>query len=189
MNNNQENEKSHPRLILVVGIFDGEKKATSVVENLLDKDFPADRISLLHSSAGPGDDMLGLSYSNSEERVKVWGKYGVFWGALWGLLTGASGMFIVPGLGALFAIGPIVGALGGAFAGAAIGGGAAVVTELASALHRIGIPEDELASIHNAIEQGQFVVILHCSEEEAAKYTILLNSAGAGEVDALPVII
>jgi hypothetical protein len=60
----------HARLILVVGIFDGEIKATSAVEQLLEQDFAADRISLLHKASGPGDDMLGLIYSSSEERVK-----------------------------------------------------------------------------------------------------------------------
>lgn len=62
--------RQHARVILVVGIYDGEIKAKSAVEQLLERDFAADRISLLHKASGPGDDMLGLIYSSSEERVK-----------------------------------------------------------------------------------------------------------------------
>jgi len=179
------------RMVLVVGTYDKESKATRAVERLIEKDFQADRISLLHKSGGLGDDMLGLSYSNTEERMKVWGEHGALWGALWGLLAGATGMFIFPGIGALMAAGPIVEALGGAIAGAALGGGAmagaAAVTELASALHRIGIPETELAAIHTDIEKGRFIVILHCAPKQADKYAIQLKWAGADPVVNIPI--
>jgi len=187
-----QNEHQQVRMVLVVGTYDSEIKATCAVEKLIEKDFPADRISLLHKSGGLGDDMLGLAYSNSGERVKVWGEYGAFWGALWGLLAGASGMFVLPGIGTLLAAGPIVEALGGVIAGATLAGGtmagAAAMTELASALHTIGVPEAELATIHSAIEQGRFVVILHCAPEQADQYIIHLGWAGADPVVALPIV-
>jgi len=179
------------RKILVIGTYDSETKATRAVEKLIEKDFPADQISLLHKSGGSGDDILGLTYSDTRERVKVWGEHGAFWGALWGLLAGATGMFIFPGVGALLAAGPIVEALGGAIAGATLTGGAmagaAALTELASALHRIGIPETELATIHGDIEKGRFIVILHCAPNQSEKYTIQLRWAGADTVVAIPI--
>ena len=184
-------EHQKVRKILVIGTYDSETKATSAVEKLIEKDFPADQISLLHKSGGTGDDILGLTYSDTSERVKVWGEHGAFWGALWGLLAGATGMFVFPGVGALMAAGPIVEVLGGVVAGATLGGGAmagaAAVTELASALHRIGIPETELATIHDDIEKGRFVVILHCGPEQAEKYAIQLRWAGADPVVELPI--
>jgi len=193
MNDNLQatNEHKKVRMVLVVGTYDSESKATHAVEKLIEKDFPADRISLLHKSGGLGDDMLGLSYSNTEERMKVWGEHGALWGALWGLLAGATGIFVFPGIGALMAAGPIVEALGGAIAGATLGGGAmagaAALTELASALHRIGIPETELATIHSDIEKGRFIVILHCAPEQAEKYAIQLRWAEADPVVELPI--
>jgi hypothetical protein len=193
MNNQLHGTDEHQkiRLVLVVSTYDSESKATRAVEKLIEKDFPADRISLLHKSGGFGDDMLGLTYSNTEDRMKVWGEHGAFWGALWGLLAGATGLFVFPGIGALMAAGPVVEALGGAIAGATLGGGAmagaAAVTELASALHRIGIPETALAAIHNDIEKGQFTVILHCAPEQAEKYAIQLRWDGADTVVELPI--
>jgi hypothetical protein len=179
----------HARLILVVGIFDGEIKATSAVEQLLEQDFAADRISLLHKASGPGDDMLGLIYSSSEGRVKIWSKYGMIWGALWGLLAGSAGMYVLPIDGAL----TIVKVIGSSLTGAIIGGlamaGAAVLTDLASAIHKVGIPKAELNKIHHAIEQDNFIVILHCSEQQAERYSIKLRHQGAEPVIGLPVLL
>lgn len=182
----------HARLILVVGIFDGEIKATRIVEKLLEQDFAADRISLLHKASGPGDDMLGLIYSNSQERVKIWSQHGIIWGALWGLLASVAGMSILADVDTLLAAGPIVEALASVLASAVIGGGvmagAALVTELASAVHKIGIPKAELNIIHRAVEQGNFLVILHCTEQQADLYTIQLRHAGAEPVIVIPVV-
>jgi hypothetical protein len=179
----------HARLILVVGIFDGEIKATSAVEQLIERDFAADRISLLHKASGPGDDMLGLIYSSSEERVKIWSKHGIIWGGVWGLLAGSAGMFIMPSDGAV----TIVKLMGSGLTAAIIGGvvmaGAAVVTEFASAIHKMGIPKAELNMIHRAIEQGSFIVILHCSEQQAERYSIKLRHQGAEPVIAIPVVL
>lgn len=178
--------------VLVIGIFEGENKATAIVEKLLEHDFAADRISLLHKASGPGDDMLGLAYSNSEERVKVWGKHGMVWGALWGLLAGASGIFVLPGIGALLAAGPIVEVLGSVIAGVAIGGGAmagaAVITEFTSVLHKIGVPKEKLDIIHHAVEIGHFIVILHCdNEQQAERYAIQLRHAAADPTIVIPI--
>ena len=145
-----------------------------------------DQISLLSRAGGAGDDMLGVTYHDTGERMKAWGKQGAFWGAIWGLLAGASGMFVLPGLGPLLVAGPIVEALGAAIAGAAVAGGtmagAAAVSHLASALHRMGIPEAELAQIEAAIHAGQYVVILHCAPEESEKQVRTLAWAGADPV-------
>ncbi len=187
-----KNEHRQPHSELVVGTYGSEKTAILAVEKLIEQDFPPDRISLLHKSAGLGDDMLGLTYSNTGERVKVWGEYGAFWGALWGLLAGATGMFVIPGVGALMAVGPIVEALAGAVAGATLTGGAmvgaAAVTQLASALHKIGIPEAELSSIHDAIKQGLFIVILQCAPKESAQCAMHLKATNANPVVVLPII-
>ena len=179
------------RLHLAVGVFDDQEKATRLVEKLVEEDFPEDRISLLHRSGGTGDDMLGISYSNNGERIKVWGKQGAFWGALWGLLAGATGMFVLPGVGAVMAAGPIVDAIAGAVAGGVLTGGllagAAALSELALALHRMGIPEASLQELHDDIENGNVVVILHCSDDELEGCLNKIAQAGAEKKLDFPV--
>ncbi len=181
----------HERLMLVVGVYTSQARAQRLVEKLIEDDYPMDRISLLSRAGGAGDDMLGITYHDTAERMKVWGKHGAFWGAVWGLLASASGMFVLPGLGPLLVAGPIVEAFSAALAGAAVAGGtmagAAAVSHLASALHRIGIPEEELEQLETAIEDGQYVVILHSAPDEAEKLLHTLAWAGAESVHQLPV--
>lgn len=181
----------HERLVLVVGLYTNQARAQQLIEKLINDDFPMDRISLLSRAGGAGDDMLGVTYHDTAERMKVWGKHGAFWGAIWGLLASATGLFVLPGLGPLLVAGPIVEAFSAALAGAAVAGGtmagAAVISHLASALHRIGIPEDELKQIEAAVEAGQYIVILHCAPNEAEKLAHTLAWAGAEPVYQLPV--
>jgi len=182
----------HEHRVLDVGVFDTRGKANQLVERLIRDDFPMDQISLLGKGGGSGDDILGVTYHSTGERMKVWGEHGAFWGGLWGLLVGAAGLFVIPGLGPLLAAGPIVEALAGALAGAAVTGGAmagaAAVAQLASALHRIGIPEDKLEEIQSAIEAGKYVVILHLEPASSERYDQTLRWAGADPVYQFPVI-
>lgn len=186
-----QSEGGPARRVLATGVYDEERKAIRVVEKLIEEDFPMDRISLLHKSGGAGDDMLGLAYSGTPERMKTWSRHGAAWGALWGLLAGATGLFVLPGIGPLLAAGPVVEALGGAVAGAALAGGAmagaAALTQLAAALHRLGIPAEDIKEIHEAIEQDRYVVILHCAPEEAEHCAARLGWSGADPVLVMPV--
>ena len=170
--------------VLTVGIFDDQERAQRLVERLIEEDFPMDRISLLgRAGRGAGDDLLGVSYHGTGEKMKVWGEHGAFWGALWGLLAGASGLFFLPGIGPLLAAGPIVEALAGAIAGAVMAGGAmagaAALSQLASALHRIGLPAEAVARVEAAIDAGKHVVILHTDSAHMEKWDRLLRWAGA----------
>ncbi|VAW80297.1 hypothetical protein MNBD_GAMMA13-1713 [hydrothermal vent metagenome] len=177
--------------ILAVGVFDNEDKVARVIKKLVEEDFPADQLSLLHKTGGLGDDMLGLAYTDTAKQVKAWGEHGAIWGALGGLLAGATGLFVLPGIGPLLAAGPVVEALGGAIAGATmVGGGmagAALLSELASALHRIGVPEADIEIIYSAIEAGHYVVILHCDPGQADHCAMRLGWAGADPVTVMSV--
>lgn len=179
------------RLVLTIGIYSVEEKALKTIESLIKEEFPADRLSLLRKAGGTGDDMLGLAYTNTKERVKAWGKHGVVWGALWGMLAGATGLFVLPGIGPLLAAGPVVEALGGAIAAAGVTGsamaGAAVLTQLASALHRIGVPASAIEQIHRAIETDHYIVILHCDPDQADHCSMRLGTAGADSVIVIPI--
>jgi len=177
------NEKLQPRAILVAAIYENDARAYEVVERMIREDYAMDRISVLRRAAGEGDDMLGISFQDSKERIRTWGKLGLFWGGLWGLLASAAGMFVFPGVGPLLMAGPIIEMLGAALASAAITGtamaGAAVISELASALHTAGVPEEHIEVLHEAIMQGRTLVILHCRPEEQQDCEQRLHHTGA----------
>jgi uncharacterized membrane protein len=174
----------------LLAIFDDEEKAEAVVRELIENDFPMDMISLLGKAQKSGDDPLGIYHTNVRERAKGWGEMGAFWGGVWGLLTGAAGMFLVPGLGAILVAGPVVHAIAGAVVGAGVGGGvlagAAAVSQLTVAMHRLGVPEDKLEDLHEAVKRGEYVVLLRVSLTDANRWDRTLANAGARDTMLFP---
>jgi len=156
------------------------------VKVLIDKNFQMDLISVLGRIHGLGDDTLGIYHLNPGERMKTWGKQGAFWGGIWGLLAGAAGFFIIPGLGAIAAAGYIVeGIVGGALAGGGAMAGAAALSQLGVAFHRAGIPEAEVLYLHKAIEEGRYVVMLRGAESEVSQWRDVLQSGNPLRIDDL----
>ena len=172
---------------LLVALFDRHQEAERSVRLLVERDFPMDMLSVLGKGESGGDDPLGLYYSSVGDRMKGWGKMGAFWGGLWGLLTGAAGLFVFPGIGPVLAAGPVVEAIAAALAGAGLGGsamaGAAAASQFTVAMHRSGVPEEKLEMLQDAIEQGHYLLMLRLDEEEAGKWQTLLAQNGASMVD------
>ncbi len=165
--------------VRVAGIFDDRERATRFVESLVEDNYPMDQFSLLHKGGGNGDDPLGIVYAGEKERIKVWGEQGLLWGALGGLLAGLSGVFLVPGVGAVLAAGPVVEALVGAIAGGGLMAGAAVASSIPAAFRRLGLPEEKLDELEQAIQNGQYVLLLHSDEADAAQLENRLRLLGA----------
>jgi hypothetical protein len=160
----QDKQKIDAQRHILLAFYADEKHADQSLRKALDKDFPLDRISILGKVHASGDDPLGVYYPSTGERMKGWGKMGAFWGGLWGLLSGAAGMFLIPGFGPLIAAGPIVEALVGALGGAGLAGGAmagaAAVSKLGVAVHRMGVPEKDIQEVQSRLGQGQYLLLL-----------------------------
>jgi len=171
---------------LVAAVFGDARHAQEVVEQLIAQDFPMDQVSLLHRAGGHGDDFLGLAYDSEGERIRVWGQQGAFWGALGGLIAGVSGLLLVPGVGPLLVAGPIIDMLAGAATGAGLMAGAATLTRVSIALHRMGIPESKLEELHQAIMDGKTLLILHCGDDDPQTWHRKLRWEGADPVLDLP---
>jgi len=136
-----------------------------VIEKMIDEDFPMDEMSMLHRAGGQGDDILGISYSNEKERFKLWGAGGAALGSLGGLVAGAAGLFLLPGIGPVFIAGPLIDAIAGAAVGAGLMSAGAAVTHLSIAFNRLGIPDDKLQLLHQAIMDGKTVLLIHCGKD------------------------
>lgn len=175
---------------VLVAVYPDEEKADVVVKALIDKGFQMDLISVLGKMHAVGDDTLGIYKLNAGERMKAWGKQGAFWGGLWGALAGAAGLFVIPGVGAVAATGfiveAIVGGIGGAAAGAGTMAGAAALSQLSVALHRSGIPEQEIQALHKAIEDGKYVLMLRGAESEIEQWRDMLAAGGPSSIENLP---
>jgi len=183
---------------LLVAVYDDETRAQRAIEKLSEKGFAMDMLSVLGRAHPSGDDVLGIYYTGPEARMKAWARQGALWGALWGMLTGAAAMFVLPGVGPVLAAGPIVEALisvlGGGVVGAAVGSaaggvamtGAAAVTHLAVVMHRMGIPQEQLDHLHQAIEEGHYVLLLREASAQIQQWKTVLDWSGAREILELP---
>ena len=88
-------------------------------------------------------------------------------GALVGLMVGTS-TIILPGVGAILALGPIGATLAGAGAGAAIGG-------LTGALVGYGIEQSDAQIYSEAVRRGSSLVLVRADEAHVNKATSILE--------------
>jgi len=150
----------------LAAVFAEPAPAVAVIEAMIDEDFPMDKISMLHRAGGQGDDILGVSYRDEKERFKIWGAEGAALGSLGGLVAGAAGLFVLPGIGPVLIAGPLIDALAGAAIGAGLMGAGAAVTHLSIAFNRLGIPDDKLQVLHQAIMDGKTVLLIHSGKDD-----------------------
>jgi hypothetical protein len=167
-------------------VFDHPDDARTLVDGMIKNDFPMDQVSILHKAGGQGDDFLGIAYTNEKERFKVWGAQGALWGSLGGLLVGATGLFLLPGIGPVLIAGPLIDVIAGAAAGAGLMTAGAAATHLTVALRRIGIPEDKLEILHQAVMDGKTVVLIHCGNDDPEFWRRRLAWKGANPVFSMP---
>lgn len=175
---------------IVVAAYQATDAARRVVERLVERDFPMDMVSVLGKADASGDDVLGIYYPGVGRRMKAWGTMGALWGGLWGLLAGAAGMFLISGVGPVLAAGPVVEALVGAVAGAALTGGAmtgaAALSQLGVALHRMGVPPEKLEQLRDGIAEGHTVVLLRTDAGEVDRWRGVLEWAAPVAVEVFP---
>jgi hypothetical protein len=154
----------------IAGIFDNSLEANRAVTELLNAGFADSNISLIMSDEARDRNFHYSSTHHEIERedndakdVAVSGATGAaVGGALGALIAGltAVGTLAVPGAG-LLAAGPIVAALSGAGAGAAVGG-------LGGALIRAGFGSNEAEQYEEEIRKGKAVVVVHADSDSKA---------------------
>lgn len=150
-----------------VGVFATRAQAQAALATLQARGFAADTISVLAREDEDPD-------AADADKVAAGAAMGGVLGALGGWLLGA-GLILVPGIGPLLAVGPLLTALGGAAVGAGTGG-------LVAALVDAGMDEAQAQRIEEQVRGGAVLVTIAPTEhhEEARG---LLREAGATETD------
>ena len=64
--------------------------------------------------------------------------------------------------------------------------GAAALTHLASVMHRMGIPQDRLDHLHQAIVDGHFVLLLREAADQIQPWLDVIRRSDARDVMELP---
>ncbi len=105
--------------------------AENAVKSLAQAGFDMTQLSVIGRGYHTEDKVIG--FYNSLGRIQFWGRYGAFWGALWGLFSG--GIFItIPAIGPIVALGAISSVILSSLEGALIGGGHQLSEQLFLAL-------------------------------------------------------
>lgn len=159
-----------------VAVYDNHLQAKEAVRQLLEKDFDAEKLSIVGKGYQREEHPIG--FYNTGDRMKFWGTQGAFWGGLWGLLLGAA-FFWVPGLGTVVIAGPLVSAFVTALEGAAVVGG---LSALGAALYSIGIPKDSIIRYETAIKSGHYLLIVHGDQNQVEQAYEVLAGGDARDV-------
>ncbi|MGA3114214.1 MAG: general stress protein [Syntrophobacteraceae bacterium] len=154
----------------VVGIYSTHTEAEAAVKELQKSGFDMKKLSVVGKDYHTEENVVG--FYNAGDRMKFWGKLGAFWGGLWGILFG-SAFFVIPGLGQLVVLGPLVMIIVGALEGAVLTGG---LTALGAGLYSTGIPKDSIIKYETALKSDKFLVIAHGSARDVTRAKSILES-------------
>jgi hypothetical protein len=161
---------------IVVAVFDSHELAENAVRTLASSGFAMDQLTIVGKGYHTDEKVVG--FYNIGDRIKLWGKNGAFWGALWGLFVG--GVFMtLPLVGSIVVLGHLSAMLLGAAEGALVVGG---VSALAGALVSIGIPKDSVIRYEQAVKADNFLVLAHGTPDEVSRAKDILKATSPTEL-------
>jgi hypothetical protein len=158
-----------------VGLFNSHQDAENAVKELQKYGYDMKKLSVVGKDYHTEENVIG--YYNTGDRMATWGKFGLFWGWIWGLLFG-SAFLMIPGIGAVIVGGPLVAYLISAVEMAVVTGG---LTALGGALASIGIPKDSVVRYETALKADKFILIVHGTFLEVEKAKDILMQSNAEE--------
>ena len=164
----------------VVGIYKTHTEADAAVKELQKSGFDMKKLSVVGKDYHTEENVVG--FYNAGDRMKFWGKLGAFWGGLWAILFG-SAFFVIPGVGQLVVLGPLVMIIVGALEGAVVTGG---LTALGVGLYILGIPRDSIVKYETALKSDKFLVIAHGTTGDVAKAKSILESTAREDLAVHP---
>ena len=159
------------------GVFDTHPKAEIAVRALVDAGVSVNHISIITKNLETTEQVHG--FVTTGDGAAVGASSGAWWGGLFGLLLGVAVLWI-PGVGPIFAAGPITVSVLGMLEGAAVG---ATSGGLVGALIGAGFSQDKALKLETVVMAGDFVVMVHGSGSEMGLTRNLLELQGARDVE------
>ena len=105
-----------------------------------------------------------VSFYNADGRIRFWGKYGAFWGGLWGLF-GADIFLSSPMTGPVMALGALAAIALSAVEGAVAFGASGAI---GAAIYSMGIPENSVLEYERVLKADSFLVFVHGTAGDVA---------------------
>lgn len=162
---------------VVIAVFADHKEANAAVGELIHNHFDMKDFSVIGKGYHTEEQVVG--FYNVGERMAFWGKYGAFWGGLWGLFFG--GIFLtVPVVGPVVVLGHLAMIVISVIEGALVVGG---LTAIGAALYSIGIPKDSVIKYEEALKADNFLVVAHGSAEDMLRAKAILAASHPMQLD------
>ena len=169
--------QTHKTQNTVIAIYKDHTSADAAVKQLAEADISMEKLSVIGQGYHSEEKVVG--FYNTGERMKLWGKFGAFWGGLWGLMV--TGMYItVPAVGSVVVLGHLATMVLAVIEGAVVAGG---LSALGASLFSIGIPKDSILQYEQALKADGFMVLLEGSQAEIAHARTILDQTGTEQVD------
>jgi len=146
-----------------IAVYSTHDQADAAIKSLQKSGFDMKKLSIVGKDYHTEEHALG--YYNTGDRVKFWGKKGAFWGGIAGILF-SSAFLVIPVVGHIIVLGPLVSSIIGGLEGAAVVGG---TSALFAALSGLGIPKDSVIQYENEVKAGNFLVVAQGAPEEVAR--------------------
>ena len=160
-----------------VAVFKDHESADIAVRQLASSGFDITKVTIIGRGFHTEESVTG--FYTLGDRVKFWGKYGAFWGGVWGLLFG--GVFLtIPGFGPVIVAGHFAAmVLAGIEGSIAVGGLGAI----GAALYGIGIPKDDAIRYEKALKADAFLLLAHGTVSEVRRARAVLEKAAPERFD------
>jgi uncharacterized membrane protein len=164
----------------IAAVFNTHTEAEQAVKELQRAGMDMTKLSIVGKDYETDQHVVG--YYNTGDRMKKWGKFGAFWGGIWGLLFGAA-FFTVPGLGPVLVAGPLVAWIVSALEGAVVVGGLSAV---GAGLYSIGIPKDSILKYETALKSDKFLLLVHGTAAEVSRAKDIIETTHPAELALHP---
>jgi hypothetical protein len=172
-----QKEKMAQQTDTVIAVFDDHLAADAAVGKLIDGGFDLQHFSVVGKGYHTDEEVVG--FYNTGDRMKFWGKYGAFWGGLWGLFLG--GLFLtLPAIGPVVVLGSLAALVVSAIEGAVVAGG---LSALGAALVTIGIPGDSVIKYETALKADNFLMVAHGAADEMTRAKAIIETTGPTRID------
>jgi len=154
-------------MIAKVAVYPSHEKALAAVKQLKREKFPINKISII-GKVLMVDNHIHVQSLDTLKSIPL--ALGVVAGIVIGILTGI-GVFAIPGFGALYGAGAVVGAAGGLELGI-VGGG------LGTLLAHLGIRKKDMLRYEKHLHTGNFLVVVQGEPKEIETAQHILHTEG-----------
>lgn len=166
--------------MVLSAVFHSHEAAEEAVRKMGEAGLPIRNVSILGQNLQSKERVHGFITVGDVARQGA--GMGAWFGGLFGLLVGAAFLWI-PGFGPLIVAGPLAATLVATLEGAALGaaGGA-----LVGALIGYGLSRDRALKLDTSIQAGEYVLLMHGSQEEVDRAREILSAAGGTDIAVEP---